>query len=192
MVEDAHGEDGVEGRQGGREVFDAEGQDEGWCIRKVLAHGEVLHDVEEEGVDAEGEAGAFGCHAPAVVAVAAADIEHEAAGEGGDAVAESVPLEIGAPFGVDLGAEEVEGAFAPRAEAMEGVWEGGALGGGEVGGLADLDGGGVEVGCAGAYGGEGVEGFEPGGEVAIVGVGEGRAELGAKGRDPWGEAGGGE
>lgn len=78
VVEYPHAEYGVEGRDGRREAFDAERENPNGRGGEVFANREVLHDVEEEGVGAEGESSAFARHAPAVVARAAADIDNEA------------------------------------------------------------------------------------------------------------------
>lgn len=207
VVEYPHAEYGVEGGQGGRQAFDAEGEDPDGGLGQVLSDGEVLHDVEQEGIGAEGELGACSGHAPAVVAAAAADVEDEAVFEVGDAGEEAVPFEVGAPLGVDVGAEEVEGAFSPGAELVEGVGEVGGLGCIQILGLADLDGGGGEGRVKGEgfllrqgsggrgrvnWGGEGFDGGEPFVEVAVVGVEDGGGDGGAEGIDPGSQVGVGE
>lgn len=162
VVEDAHGEAGVEGVGGGGEVFKGEGEYPGGVVGlEEVFDGEVLGDEEGLGVDAEGEGCAGAGDAPGVVSGAATDVEDVAVGEGLDVGEEAVPFPVGAPFGVDMDAVEVVGPFAPGVELHELLAEFG--GGGAVGGDA-----GLEVDGVGGEVGKLVEEGVPLGEVGVA------------------------
>ncbi len=82
MVENAHGEDGVESGKLLWQMLNAHGQYRYGEILKVILQGEILHDEQGGGVDARHEFGAGAAHAPAVIATAAAHIQHPASGQG--------------------------------------------------------------------------------------------------------------
>ena len=83
----------------------------------VVQHG-VLGELDGLGVARETvrhRPGASLAHAQRVVAIAAANVEYAAAVEWCDAILDPVPLEIAAPFRVDVNAADIERPFAPRA-----------------------------------------------------------------------------
>ena len=75
--------------------------------------GNELHDVQQRWIDANDSRRARFSHLQRVVAVATTDIEHAAAVERTDSVCDARPLDITAPFAVDLDATNVEWALPP-------------------------------------------------------------------------------
>ncbi|MNZ86395.1 hypothetical protein D3C78_1052140 [compost metagenome] len=178
MIEHAHGEHRVEAFQLFRQFLQRQRQVPGRQVGQVVLHGEELAEEQPVGIDADHAVGAGAEHAPLVVAVAAADIQHALAGKiqmRGD----PCPLPVRVPLGIDMHAEQLERPLAPGDQALERLLQGGALlaaagaGQGEAfGQLAVLDG----------QRRQGVDGGLPAGQVAVAAgqlVGE---QLGQGGR----------
>ena len=70
-----------------------------------LQHLELQHR-DQGRVDPDDHPGPFPAHPPAVVAVAAADVEHRTPFQIGDMRQYPLPLPVGAPLGVDLQVEQ--------------------------------------------------------------------------------------
>ena len=78
-----------------------------------------LAEEQPVGIDAHDAVGTGAEHAPHVVAVAAADIEDALAGQI-QVRGHPRPLPVRAPLGVDVHAEQLEGALAPGDQALQG------------------------------------------------------------------------
>ncbi|MNN34793.1 hypothetical protein D3C81_1486140 [compost metagenome] len=76
VIEHAHGKHGVETFQVGRQVFQGERQVPGRQLWQVLLYCLELAEEQPVGIDPDHHVGTCAEHAPLVVAVAAADIEH--------------------------------------------------------------------------------------------------------------------
>jgi len=140
VVEDPHGKDAVEKGQVFRDLLDADGNNVVLGVVQVALQHEKLQDRGEEGLDAQDELGALAAHAPAVVAVTAADVEDAPPGKGLDVRQHPVPLPVRAPFGVDVHAEDVVGALAPGVKGLEPSDEPVVVDRAQIRGRADGDG----------------------------------------------------
>ena len=126
MVNHAHRKDGIEtvnGQYGRRPVCHQGLQGERQYIEggfgQVLGNGALLHDVTECGVGSDYPLCAGPQHAPAVITVAATDVQDGAPGQRGNPVLQAAPFHIGTPFRVDLQAEQVERTLAPWQQPLQ-------------------------------------------------------------------------
>ena len=119
MVKDPHGEDAVEAGEVRGNLFDSYRDDMVLRVAQVALHHLELQNRGKEGLDAEDEVGAGAAHAPAVITVAAADIEDAAPRQRLDVRQQPFPLPVGAPLGINPDAEEMVRAFAPRVKGLE-------------------------------------------------------------------------
>ncbi|MNS90016.1 hypothetical protein D3C72_1240500 [compost metagenome] len=118
MVEHPHGKHRVETFEVGRQVFQGEWQVPGGQLWQVLLNGLELAEEQPVGIDANHHVGAGTEHAPLVVAIAAAHVEHALALEV-QVRADPGPFPVRTPFGVHMHAEQVEWPFAPRGQAHQ-------------------------------------------------------------------------
>ena len=94
VIQDSHGHGDVEQCRGVCECVVGQRQQEvGSVIRGISAEEFELHDVEQERIESQHEGGSCFQHSPAVVAVAAADIDDAAAAEI-DVAGEAIPFQI--------------------------------------------------------------------------------------------------
>ncbi len=144
MIQDAHGEHGIQGPQAGRHLLNAQRQQ----VHRPIAADEMPHRLELgqeqlRWVYTQGEGGAGPGHAPQVIAVAAADIEHAATVERRDMRRQAVPLPIRSPLAVDSNPIQFIRPLAPRVQRLQAPYYGDT--GQRVGHTAYGDGGTIQV-----------------------------------------------
>ena len=118
MVDHPHGKHGVKhsrnrSRASRRQFLQGKGQRFKRRAGGVLGDGAVLHDMLEGLIDARHKPGAGPQHAPAVIAVAAANIQNSAVGQRRNLVLQTAPLQRRAPFPIYIDAKQLEGPLAP-------------------------------------------------------------------------------
>jgi hypothetical protein len=116
---DVHRKYRVESADSSRKVLDGQRQHEGWRVTDEMPDRPELHDAEPVRVDSDHDVRARAEHAPAVIAVAAADVEHTSVRERTDLAAEPVPFQIGALFAVDMDAVKATEALASRMQFLQ-------------------------------------------------------------------------
>jgi len=103
MVKDAHGEDAVEAGKICRHIFDADWNEPDAANRTGTVHlpGTASPKTRKGSIPRTKSAPAPR-NAPAVIAVAAADIEDPASGQRLDVRQKALPLPVGSPLGIDF------------------------------------------------------------------------------------------
>ncbi len=119
MIQHAHGKDRIEGLQFWGQLLNAHRQHPHLVPLQVLLQGPVLHHEQRGRVDADHLRSPGAQHPPAVVAAAAAHVEHPAAGQAVDGIGQAIPLPVGAPLGVDMYAKQLEGTLAPGVQSLQ-------------------------------------------------------------------------
>src|SRR5690606_14767153 len=113
VIQHAHRKHRVEEMQAPRQLFYAERQHADASVADIALQRKKLCHEQQRGIDADHQIGPGTAHAPAVIAAAATDIKDFSAGQRCDLIFQSVPLPVGAPFGVDVDAKNIEGTLAP-------------------------------------------------------------------------------
>ena len=80
---------------------------------QIAADGQMLKEEEHGGVHAEHAGGPGAEQAPAEITVAAAHVEHLLAFQVAQGAGHSIPFPVGAPFGIQMDTEQIEGSFSP-------------------------------------------------------------------------------
>ena len=119
VIQDAHGERGIECPRGQRQLLESERQDYDATVVTERLHRRELGEEQDRRVDANNRRGAEAAHLVGVVAIAGADVEHALAVQGTQHLTNARPLEVTPPFGIDRDGTEVERALSPGAERLE-------------------------------------------------------------------------
>ena len=119
MIEHAHGEHRVEALQPGRKLFQGQGQVPGRQVRQEALDRQELAEEQPVGIDTHHALGTGAEHAPLVVAIAAAHIQHPLAAQV-EVRRDPCPFPVRAPFGVEVHAEQLEGPLAPGDQPLQG------------------------------------------------------------------------
>ena len=165
VIDHAQAENAVE-TGGLRQLFPPQGQHPVPWMVDVALHGAMLHAEQQRRIHTDHFPGARGQHAPAEIAIAAADVEHAMAGEAAEAGRDALPFPVRAPLRVDVHVGKAERTFTPRMQRFQGVFE--AAGGW---GAVDVHRGGV-VETAWRHGRQRIHRCLPTGVVAVVGLAE--------------------
>ena len=184
VIQNAHGEHRVEGAQRAGQRFDPHRQHAHGRVAQVALEGLELQRKQGRGVDADDLGGPGAAHAPAVVAVTAAHVQHPPRAEGLDVRGQAIPFPVRAPLRVDVYAEQLEGAFAPGMQAAQRPEQGVATPGRQVLGAADSYGARVEVALVHRRRGQGAQRLLPARQIPVASRAQAGGQLRGQQRGP--------
>ena len=119
MIEHAHRKYRIEPLEIVGQLFDADRQQVDIVALEVFLQGLELQVEQYRGFDADHAPRRLRQHAPAVIPVAAADVENTAAGERLQRGFDPLPFQIRAPFAIDVDTGDMERPLAPRLQTLQ-------------------------------------------------------------------------
>ena len=108
---------------GDRQLFELDRQQPVRLVWQVSADGQVLHEEQQAGINADDCRCACAQRPPAEVTVAAADIEHFQTADPVKMRRQPLPFPVGTPFRRNVHAEQLERAFAPGVQTLKGRFQ---------------------------------------------------------------------
>ena len=119
MIQHAHREGGIEQLQVLRQIFHTHWKQVDRYVVQIPLHRQELEHEQQARIDTHNPLCPGSGHPPAVIAGAAAHIQDSAPVQVRQVRGHTVPFPVRTPFGINVGAEKLERAFAPGHQAAQ-------------------------------------------------------------------------